>query len=160
MSQVTMGSFEEWDALVRQCVLWLIKQQYTGDVVLADPYEAVKQAKAENPQIETRKTVLKCLGNIYPDEKVFTVGDAIARANDADGIESDPVGDDKKQLRDVFHEIAAEKHFKSLNDSAARKAIGRWLAQNVNFYGGGFVLKKVERNYNSNKPQQYRVAKA
>ena len=102
--------------------------------------------------------MLECLGNIYPGGTVFMVGDAIARANEADDIANDPLGEHKKRLRDAFHEITAAKNFRSLNDPAARKAIGHWFAQNANFYGGGFVLKKVDRDYKSNKPQQYRVA--
>ncbi|MFZ1106822.1 MAG: hypothetical protein WAN43_00555 [Rhodomicrobium sp.] len=157
MSSITMGSFEEWDADIRQCALWLKDKGYAGDIDLGDPYEAVRQAKAENPQIEVRRTVLECLGNIYPGGTVFMVGDAIASANEADDIANDPLGEHKKRLRDAFHEITAAKNFRSLNDPAARKAIGHWFAQNANFYGGGFVLKKVDRDYKSNKPQQYRV---
>ncbi len=53
----TVGSFEEWDKMVRQCVIWLERSRL-APVELADPYaSALENIKAD----PTRETVLNVM---------------------------------------------------------------------------------------------------
>ncbi|MCC6076044.1 hypothetical protein ACFPTX_16085 [Pseudomonas sp. GCM10022188] len=44
-----LGSFEEWERLIRQCVCWLIQEGVTP-VPMSDPLEALNLNKVEDPQ--------------------------------------------------------------------------------------------------------------
>ena len=125
-----MGSFEDWNDLVRQCVLWIKAEGYAGDIEIGDPYEAIREAKQENPQMDIRNTIFESLGNIFPKERAFSVADAIARAIEADSVDHDPLAEPKTQLRDAFLEIALEKNGRILTDNVSRAAIGRWFSLN------------------------------
>ncbi|MOA20223.1 hypothetical protein D3C78_1406550 [compost metagenome] len=46
-----LGSFEEWERLIRQCVCWLIREGATP-APMSDPLEALNLSKSEDPQYQ------------------------------------------------------------------------------------------------------------
>lgn len=49
----TVGSFEDWDALVRQLVVWLGRSGLTGGVEVGDPFETARANIDDDPQADT-----------------------------------------------------------------------------------------------------------
>lgn len=64
-----LGSFDEWESLVRQCVCWLIRENVTP-APMADPVEVLKLSKAEDPYHQQHIEVLQAWWNLYRDREV------------------------------------------------------------------------------------------
>ena len=64
-----LGSFDEWESLVRQCVCWLIREGVTP-APMADPVEVLQLSKAEDPYHQQHIEVLQAWWDLYADSVV------------------------------------------------------------------------------------------
>lgn len=104
VAQGSMGSFAEWEALVRQCVCWLI-QRGAAPVEMADPLEALSLSRAEDPHVAQHAALMEAWHDKFSDGEVQVKDLAVVA--DAD-IESRPWCDPADApLREVLGEIAA-----------------------------------------------------
>lgn len=64
------GSFDEWEALVRQCVCWLIREGVTP-AAMADPLEVLALNKAEDPEHQQHAAILEAWHDYYSESSVL-----------------------------------------------------------------------------------------
>ena len=64
-----LGSFDEWERLVRQCVCWLIREGVTP-APMVDPVEVLKLNKAEDPRHQQHVEVVEAWHDLYDDRVV------------------------------------------------------------------------------------------
>lgn len=64
-----LGSFDEWERLVRQCVCWLIREG-VAPAPMADPVEVLQLSKAEDPFHQQHIEVLQAWWELYADSVV------------------------------------------------------------------------------------------
>jgi hypothetical protein len=136
-TQDTVGSFEDWDKMVRQCVIWL-QRSGLAPVELADPYvSALENIKAD----PTRETVLSVMGawRAVFGNTMKSPGEVI-RALAVDGVDVmfDPKID---ELRRVIEEIGM--------DRLTPHRFGAWLEKHTERRIGGlrFVRVRDDRNH-------------
>jgi hypothetical protein len=111
------ASFETWDDLVRQPVVWI--SQFTQDVGLpafGDPLDATKRAFEHDPETAKLGAILCAWDNCF-GSRPTTVAEAVGRAGNAD--------DGSIALQDAIDEIASERG--TLN----RRILGRWIERHV-----------------------------
>ena len=157
LAKDSLASFEDWNALVRQCVIWIQQEGYTGNIELGDPCQSIKDARQANPERETLKVMLDCLVELFPN-RAFSVADIIAKTREAEftSIQNADGDSPAKRLRDAVNEIAAGKNYR--HDNAVAQAVGYWFRDNLGVRVGETFLEK-EQSGNTKKSQRYRVAK-
>jgi len=64
-----LGSFDEWERLIRQCVCWLIREG-VAPAPMADPIKVLELSKAEDPFHRQHAEVLETWFNLYRDRGV------------------------------------------------------------------------------------------
>jgi len=64
-----LGSFDEWERLVRQCVCWLIREGVTP-APMADPVEVLQLSKSEDPYHQQHAAILEAWHDLYADRLV------------------------------------------------------------------------------------------
>jgi hypothetical protein len=133
----SMGSFGEWERLVRQCVCWLI-QRDAAPVELADPLDALSLSRAEDPHVAQHAALMEAWRDKYGDDEV-QVKDLAAMA-DGDDLTSawrDPLD---APLREVLCEIAspAGRGGGRFN----RRLFAWWLRSKVGVVVGGLRIDK------------------
>lgn len=77
-----LGSFDEWENLVRQCVCWLIREGVTP-AGMADPAQVLALSKAEDPHHQQHIEILQAWWDLYRD-KVVQVRDITALIDGGD----------------------------------------------------------------------------
>ncbi|HRD87493.1 MAG TPA: hypothetical protein PK752_04420 [Accumulibacter sp.] len=128
------ASFETWDDLVRQPVVWI--SQFTHDAGLpafADPLSATKRAFEHDPETAKLRAILDAWADCFGSHPT-TVAEAVSRAtNNAD--------DGSTALRDAIDEIASER------GTINRRILGRWIERHVDSRRGGrwFVRGNIRR---------------
>ncbi len=130
-----LASFEAWDDLIRQGVLWLTRE---GIAELGDPAASIATAKEREPERQKLAAFLEtaaAIMGIAPDGKRWRTGDLIQKAMNA------PVFDEEAQtLRDVLLEIAGERHV--INP----RILGRWIERHTDDRCNGlYVARAGER---------------
>jgi hypothetical protein len=96
-----LGSYEVFDALVRQCVIWLGKE---GIAPVTDPAISIAKTRALEPELQRLTAFLTATHAIMGDRK-WRVAELIARANSA------PLTDDDGQsLHEALTQIAGDNH--------------------------------------------------
>lgn len=78
------GSFEEWEARVRQCVCWLIRERVMP-TPMADPLEALALNKSEDPRHQQLAAILEAWHN-YWGEKSVRVKQIVALVNERESF--------------------------------------------------------------------------
>jgi hypothetical protein len=111
-----LGSFEDWDRLVRQTVIWL--GQIQDELPLADPAETIDASTGQDEHRGTLATALEAWSAAFGDSAV-TAADALKVA-EGDAVDVDDARADA--LRAAFVEIASERG-SVLNP----KRLGNWL---------------------------------
>ncbi|MFV8834741.1 hypothetical protein ACNSTU_07210 [Aquisalimonas sp. APHAB1-3] len=115
-----MGSYEEWDALIRQCVVWLRDEELTP-FTLADPADAISRNYEADPETQKLRALLTAWHSRFGSRAVRVaelVGDATA----------DPVGQpapERAALEDALQEIAGQP------ERICRRRLGRWIERNA-----------------------------
>lgn len=73
-----LASFEQWDDLVRQRVVWVGRVLMPG--AFGDPMDLIKEAQAADPEAETLFALLDALHDAFGQSE-FTAKDVISRVN-------------------------------------------------------------------------------
>ncbi len=108
------GSFEAWDALVRQTVIWLGKE---GVAPVTDPAKSIGKAQEHDPERQKLAAFLELTQRAMAQERWRTAA-LIERANN----EMSTV-EDGRPLRDTLIEIAGQHNV--INP----RTLGRWIAK-------------------------------
>lgn len=95
----SMGSFEQWERLVRQCVCWLIDEGLTP-VPMADPLEVMTLSKAEDPGHTQHGQILELWHRVFGN-RIVQVRDLGLLVNSFDATRSD----DERELARAVGEI-------------------------------------------------------
>jgi hypothetical protein len=128
----SMGSYEEWDALVRQCVIWLGKQ---GLAPVTDPKVSTAKTRDADPErmklaafLELAQTTMEQAG-----KERWRTAQLIAKAQTARA-------DDEGEMAflEVLTEIAGNN-----NNSINPRILGRWIEKNADRICDGRQLVKV-----------------
>jgi hypothetical protein len=127
-----LASFELWDDLVRQCVLWLAQENIAA---LGDPAASIAGAKEREPErqklagfLETTAAVM----GVAPEGKPWRTGDLIQKAINAPAYDEQAVA-----LHDVLLEIAGERH--SINP----RILGRWIERHTDDRCNGLHITRA-----------------
>ena len=134
-TQDRLASFEAWDDLVRQCVLWMAQEAIAP---LGDPTASVANAKDSEPDRQQLTAFLEIVAaamGIGSHGVRWRTGDLIQKAKNA------PLCDENAQaLHDVLLEIAGERQ--SINP----RILGRWIERHTDDRCGGlYVTRAGER---------------
>ena len=95
-----MGSFEAWDSLVRQCIVWL-RDNNLAPFELADPADAVNETITADPDTQRLRNLLHCWYDKFQDEPT-TVRYLTAQET------SSKLGLPFDELHELLREIAGE----------------------------------------------------
>lgn len=76
-----LGTFEQWDALIRQCVIW-VGNQPDMDIGIGDPVQSVIDRAGSDPIAEANAALLALLLEVY-EGKTFTARDIAATCENA-----------------------------------------------------------------------------
>jgi transposase len=125
-----LASFEKWDDMIRQCVLWLAQK---GVAELGDPTVCIDTAKEQEPDRQKLAAFL--------DAAASTMGDADWRVADLVRHASlpDDGGNWKAALQDALEEIAGERG--AINP----RILGRWIERYDRTRCAGFYLERRGR---------------
>ena len=131
-----LASFEDWDDLVRQCVIWIGAQQLMPKgAPLGDPARSMDVAKEAEPERQKLIAFLSAVRGIFQDGH-WRVGDLIQRADATSGApvtsEETPAG----ALRDALHEIASER------GTINAHRLGRWIQRHASRRLGGLWIER------------------
>ena len=139
-----LGSFEDWDALVRQTVCWLADTQSAFE--LGDPNATADASDAADEGKSQLAEVMTAWREAFGDQP-RTAAEALEDAEGGDGMAPTEAGE---ALRRVLQSLKRNPH-----DSISAVRLGQWLKANRN---------KVVENYrfesftDRNKVHQWRVA--
>jgi hypothetical protein len=127
-----LGSFEEWDARIRQAVIWL-EQKLELDVG-GDPTQCVKKAKEREPEVDLLARFLNVAWSMKRDAQ-WTVAELVAAC--ADDMDN-PWSAEKDTLRSILIEITGEQF---RGGPINKRKIGRWLLQENEKHNAGMWIK-------------------
>ena len=117
MGEGELASFEAWDQLVRQCVVWCADMGVGGEVGLKDPASSALRAADENPEKVLLGRVMEAWVGVFGGDFV-TARDVLN--GESDDLEESPAREDLRQaIEDVFD---GETHIKE-------RRFGQWLAK-------------------------------
>lgn len=123
-----MGSFEEWDALIRQCVCWL-RDNDLSQRELADPADAVSANAAADP--DTQK--LSALMHAWPRRGELTVAELIqSRTRSSMHTSFDC------PLSAALDEVAGDG-----GDRLNSRRLGRWIERHQGRVLDGLVIRRA-----------------
>lgn len=122
-----MGSFEEWDAMIRQCVCW-VRDSNLSTRALADPADAVSANAAADP--DTQK--LSALMHAWPSRSELTVAELI-RSRDKSSF----AGPFDCPLSAALDEIGGEG-----GDRINSRRLGRWIERHQGRVLDGYVIRR------------------
>jgi hypothetical protein len=125
----SLGSFEGWDDLIRQCVIWL-GQQGIADV--ADPALVIATAKEREPERQKLKALLSGAYLLFDTSK-WRVGELIKTA---EGRQDD-------ELLETLQEIAGER------GKVNPRILGRWIERNSDVRCGNMRLVRCDQKSTS-----------
>jgi hypothetical protein len=110
-----LGSYEAFDDLVRQCVIWLGKE---GIAPVTDPALSIAKTRALEPELQKLTAFLTSAHAVMGVQK-WRVAELIARTNNA------PITDDDAQaLREALVQIAGDN-----NNRINVRILGSWITK-------------------------------
>ena len=118
-----MGSFEAWDSMIRQCVVWL-RDNELAPFGLADPADAVAANYQADPDTQKLRALLAAWESRYGG-RVVRVGDLVTEAA---GVGEHSIGapsESRTALLEVLQEIAGEP------ERINRRRLGRWIERHA-----------------------------
>jgi len=145
----TMGSYERWDALIRQCIVWL-RDEELAPFGLDDPADAVAQNFDADP--DTQK--LRALVGAWYERHGSRPLRVATLIEDAQGIDpsefGEAVSESREALLEALQEIAGEP------ERINRRRLGRWIEGRAGRVVDGL---RIEDAGTSRKVRQWRVVK-
>ena len=142
-TQDRLASFEAWDKLIRQAVIWL-GGQGIASVELADPAAVMAKAKERNPERQHLANMLECSHLIFGQGR-FGVADLVNVANGYFTDQSDETKEARRLLGETVHEIASDRGGRTINS----RVLGRWLERHADAPISGKRLARVEQHRGS-----------
>ncbi len=130
-----IGSFEAWDDLIRQCVLWLSEK---GITTAGDPAATMQAAKERVPERQELARLLDAAFRAFGNDK-WRVTDLMDRCLIDEA------------LREAVNDIALER------GSVNPRVLGKWLGRNIDKRCGGKYLVRVEQSGASHSSVRWRV---
>ncbi len=124
-----LASFELWDDLVRQCILWIARE---GIAELGDPTACIETTKEQEPERQKLAAFLDSAASAMGDDD-WRVADLIRHASLPDG------GNWNAALQDSLEEIAGERG--AINP----RILGRWIERYCSTRCAGFYLERRGR---------------
>ncbi|WP_059413432.1 hypothetical protein [Cupriavidus basilensis] len=100
MGEGELASFEVWDQLVRQCVVWCADMGVGGAVGLKDPAASTLRAADENPEKVLLGRVMEAWLGVFGDRAVTA---AEALRGETDSLEESPA---REKLREAVEELS------------------------------------------------------
>lgn len=116
-----MGSFEDWDAHIRQCVVW-VRDERLADFELADPADAVTANYAEDPDTMKLRGLIAGWHGVIGDRPV-KARELVDQAHPASNIGAP--SEYRATLADALDEIAGERG--TINP----RRLGRWIERHA-----------------------------
>lgn len=133
----SLGSFEQWDGMVRQAVLWVAKHVAEADF-LGDPIQSVRNQAATDPALEVLGDVLHALADVFGGDW-FTASAVATICQEADrpgGLVSAP----RRRLAETLSDMMPR-------GKASSRAIGRAFTFNRDKPVNGWVLKRSPKQH-------------
>ena len=116
----SVGSFEDWDAMIRQCVVW-IRDHDLAPFMVADPADAINRNYEHDPETQKLAALLEALHAVFGG-RTFTVKEAISKAHTVSQFNPELRGDEAcAALEAALEEIAAE------GPHINPRRLGRWI---------------------------------
>ena len=132
-----LASFEAWDDLIRQAVIWL------GSKSIADV--KIRRQRSQRPKLGSRngKNFRRSSLEFHSlfGQRIWRTGELISRAQ----------LDTESPLLDALDEIASERG--KLN----ARILGRWIERNVDVRCGKFRIERCAQSENSHKAAQWKI---
>ena len=143
-----LASFEAWDKLIRQAVIWLSSQ---GIADADDPAHVMAAAKERNPDRQKLATFLEAAHAVFGQGR-FRVADLTnLHAHDFSDLTNGDAA--KDALTEIVREIASERGF-SINP----RILGRWIERHADAPIGGRRLARIEHSETHKGSAVWRVA--
>ena len=141
-----IGSFEEWDELIRQCVLWIEQQEICAlDTCLGDPAACMEAAKREDPERRKFAAFIAAVSKWQDGRQssAWKGSDIVAYANSNHGSDFyDAVLDVADNGRGVIDP----------------RQLGNWLNRNRDMRLGSKHIERLPQPENSNVSARWRIA--
>ena len=118
-----LASFERWDDIIRQCVLWIAEK---GIADLGDPTACIEAAKQKEPERQKLAAFLEAAASVMKDK--WRIADLIRQAGS--------LLDGAAALQDALDEIAGERG--NINP----RILGRWIERQDGARIAGFYLER------------------
>lgn len=134
----SLGSFEEWERLIRQCVCWLIRERVTP-APMADPLDSLKLSKAEDPRHQQHAAFISAWWGEFGGSTVLA-RDVLTKRD-----ELDPTA-----LMEALEGLSVGRA--PLND----KSLGRWLLKHKGIVVDGL---RFDRGDGPQKQPGWRVSR-
>lgn len=134
-----VGTYEQWDALVRQCVCWL-EAEGLAPFELADPAKAIQQNYEADPETQKLRALIAAWKAQNADGDALKVSELIKRSDTF--VNSDESG--AAQLGEVLDEIAGERG--KINS----RRLGRWIENKAGRVIDGHAIRSDGQRQGSN----------
>lgn len=131
-----LASFEAWDGLVRQAVMWIQAQQLMPEgASVGDPVKAIDDAKEAEPERQKLFTLLSAVNTIKGDQR-WSVAELIKKIQQVDASPIATEGTPLANLHSVVHEIAGERG--RINS----RLLGRWIERHTDRRIAGLWIER------------------
>lgn len=132
-----LASYERWDDLIRQCVLWMARE---GTADLGDPTACIERAKEQEPERQKLAAFLEATAAAMRDQQ-WRVSDLIKKAESDSGGSRDigrfRCNEDNGRLHAALEEIAGDRG--NINP----RILGRWIERHADNRCAGYYLERA-----------------
>jgi len=138
-----MGSYEQWDTLIRQCVCW-VKAEGLSQFGVEDPAEAVTQNYENDPETQKLRSILMGWYTVHGSKQI-RVGEVLRLAEEqgTKGFLIAEPNEDQAELLEALREIAGEP------DKVNTRRLGRWIERHEGRVLDGMKFERGPRERGS-----------
>ena len=143
MHEVSLGSFDEWDRMIRQCVLWLAKY-VAPEGLLGDPLDSILERVESDPADEALGALMKAWLQIF-GTKYVTAGEILAQYRRFESASETATGVGFREALDEFRskrELSSRSIGRILSFRRERPVVGLRIERGPR-QGDGSVLWRV-----------------
>jgi hypothetical protein len=123
----TLGSFEQWDATIRQATIWVGSEGF-GDLELDDPISSIEENIKNDPELNNLAALVfpwSALFGVQPMSVKKLLGARQYVGEDEKVTDAD--AESLAQLREAMEEIAG----RGRDNAPDRATLGRWIEKHV-----------------------------